>query len=145
MWHATYSFLICLFDIFAFLTILAIANGNTMNRYIEIESYDALLPLIAPGALLKGYAFQNIEFGRNAVQCRFEDCIFFGCSMPDVMRAELAPDCCVLPQLPVPFNPFPAQLYTAATLYAGYDYRNCLLYTSPSPRDPKTSRMPSSA
>ena len=23
--------------------------------------------------------------------------------------------------------------------------RNCLLYTSPSPRDPKTSRMPSSA
>ena len=25
------------------------------------------------------------------------------------------------------------------------DYCNCLLYTSPSPRDPKTSRMPSSA
>ena len=25
------------------------------------------------------------------------------------------------------------------------DYKNCLLYTSPSPRDPKTSRMPSSA
>ena len=24
-------------------------------------------------------------------------------------------------------------------------YRRCLLYTSPSPRDPKTSRMPSSA
>ena len=24
-------------------------------------------------------------------------------------------------------------------------YRSCLLYTSPSPRDPKTSRMPSSA
>ena len=23
--------------------------------------------------------------------------------------------------------------------------KNCLLYTSPSPRDPKTSRMPSSA
>ena len=26
-----------------------------------------------------------------------------------------------------------------------YKYRDCLLYTSPSPRDPKTSRMPSSA
>ena len=25
------------------------------------------------------------------------------------------------------------------------DYTACLLYTSPSPRDPKTSRMPSSA
>ena len=44
--------------------------------------------------------------------------------MPDVMRAELSPDCCVLPKLPVLFNPFPAQLYTAATLYAGYDYRH---------------------
>ena len=28
---------------------------------------------------------------------------------------------------------------------AGYKVGNCLLYTSPSPRDPKTSRMPSSA
>ena len=26
-----------------------------------------------------------------------------------------------------------------------YDINGCLLYTSPSPRDPKTSRMPSSA
>ena len=26
-----------------------------------------------------------------------------------------------------------------------YGYYGCLLYTSPSPRDPKTSRMPSSA
>ena len=31
---------------------------------------------------------------------------------------------------------------TAFLIYLSY---NCLLYTSPSPRDPKTSRMPSSA
>ena len=95
-----------------------------MNRYIEIENYDALLPLIVPGAVLEHYAFQNIEFGRDAVQCRFRDCIFFGCSMPDVMRNELAPDCCVLPELPVPFNPFPAHLYSPSELYEGYDYRS---------------------
>lgn len=95
-----------------------------MNRYIEIESYDALQPLLSPGALLEHYAFQNIEFGRNAVQCRFKDCIFFGCTMPGVMREELAPDCCVLPKLPTPFNPFPAHLYSPSELYAGYDYRN---------------------
>ena len=95
-----------------------------MKKYIEIETYDALLPLLQPGAVLRHYAFQNIEFGRNAVQCRYEDCIFFGCLMPDVMRNELAPDCCVLPKLPVPFNPFPAQLYTPSVLYAGYDFRN---------------------
>ena len=31
--------------------------------------------------------------------------------------------------------------------YMGFLFldKNCLLYTSPSPRDPKTSRMPSSA
>ena len=32
----------------------------------------------------------------------------------------------------------------AGTVSSGSD-RTCLLYTSPSPRDPKTSRMPSSA
>ena len=94
-----------------------------MNRYKEIESHEALLPLIYPGAVLRHYAFQNIEFGRNAVQCRFEDCIFFGCSMPEVMRAELAQDCCVLPKLAKPFNMVPARLYSPAELYAGYDYR----------------------
>ena len=31
------------------------------------------------------------------------------------------------------------------TKYTEYDISTCLLYTSPSPRDPKTSRMPSSA
>ena len=29
--------------------------------------------------------------------------------------------------------------------YSTVNYKDCLLYTSPSPRDPKTSRMPSSA
>ena len=36
----------------------------------------------------------------------------------------------------------------ALVLWESYDQNNnkcCLLYTSPSPRDPKTSRMPSSA
>ncbi len=95
-----------------------------MNRYIEIEDYDALLPLLVPGAVLEHYAFQNIEFGRSAVQCRFKDCIFFGCTMPDVMRDELSPDCCVLPRLAMPFNMFPSKLYSPDVLYAGYDYRN---------------------
>ena len=32
-----------------------------------------------------------------------------------------------------------------SALIFAYDYKNCLLYTSPSPRDEKVSRMPSSA
>lgn len=95
-----------------------------MKQYIEIENHDVLQPLLYPGAVLEHYAFQNIDFGNNAVQCRFKDCIFFGCSMPDAMRAGLASDCSVLPKLPSPFNPFPAHLYSPAELYAGYDFRN---------------------
>ena len=36
-------------------------------------------------------------------------------------------------------------LYSRRMLDALERIKNCLLYTSPSPRDPKTSRMPSSA
>ena len=37
-----------------------------------------------------------------------------------------------------------AELFGTEAVYEGA-YYGCLLYTSPSPRDPKTSRMPSSA
>ncbi len=95
-----------------------------MNRYKEIESEEALRPLIQQGGIIEHYAFQNIQFGNNAIECRFKDCIFFGCSMPITMRNNLPPCCCVLPALPVPFNMFPSRLYTAEELYAGYDHRN---------------------
>ena len=39
----------------------------------------------------------------------------------------------------LPIGKHPLQLYSQGTP------NGCLLYTSPSPRDPKTSRMPSSA
>ena len=42
-------------------------------------------------------------------------------------------------------HPFPA-LIAALTLIVGFEhFQSCLLYTSPSPRDLSTSRMPSSA
>ena len=36
-------------------------------------------------------------------------------------------------------------LRTGESAYKENNLKDCLLYTSPSPRDPKTSRMPSSA
>ena len=95
-----------------------------MNRYTEIESEEALLPLIQQGGTIEHYAFQNITFGEDALPCRFKDCIFFGCGMPNGMSDSLAPDCCVLPPLPTPFNIFPARLYSASELYEGYDCCN---------------------
>lgn len=95
-----------------------------MNRYKEIESEEALHALIQQGNILEHYAFQNIQLGSDAVRCRFKDCIFFGCSIPDDIRDSLSPDCYLLPSLPVPFDMFPSTLYSATKLYAGYDYRN---------------------
>ena len=37
------------------------------------------------------------------------------------------------------------EIKKSASVYNGAELLDCLLYTSPSPRDPKTSRMPSSA
>ena len=42
-------------------------------------------------------------------------------------------------------NPKNADQYRAALARLEQQYRDCLLYTSPSPRDGATSRMPSSA
>ena len=92
-----------------------------MNRYIEIENPEALATLLVSGATLRHYAFQYIEFWREAVQFRFDDCIFFGCTMPRVMREELGSNCYLLPKLNMPYNMFPSHLYSPAMLYEGYD------------------------
>ena len=53
----------------------------------------------------------------------------------------------VLPQIPVkePPAPTPAEGKDAALASGNETARDCLLYTSPSPRDRTRSRMPSSA
>lgn len=92
-----------------------------MKRYKEIENPEALEELLLPGSTIRHYAFQNLVFGREAVQCRFDDCLFFGCTMPRVMREELGENCYVLPKLNMPYNIFPSYLYSSAVLYSGYN------------------------
>ena len=43
------------------------------------------------------------------------------------------------------FNDGPLEIIAGGELIAGELHKGCLLYTSPSPRDLSTSRMPSSA
>ena len=47
--------------------------------------------------------------------------------------------------VPLHLRNAPTQLMKSLGYHDGYKYAHCLLYTSPSPRDPKTSLMPSSA
>lgn len=91
------------------------------TAYVEIESREALMPLLEAGKELSHYAFQAIRFGDEVAGIRFRDCLFIGCRIPDAMRPQLASDCYEIPDLTMPFKVFPPQLYSADTLYAGYD------------------------
>lgn len=91
------------------------------RAYIEIESREELLPLLVEGITLRHYAFQAIRFDERACACRYEDCLFIGCRIPDAMRERLGEGCYEFPAMSLPFELFPPKLYSADTLYAGYD------------------------
>ena len=96
-----------------------------MNRknYIEIECCDELQRLVAEEKMLRHYAFQSVDFTRvaEAAECDYTDCIFMGCNIPDDMRRRVDANCFIFPAMPKPFALFPAKLYSAQTLYAGYN------------------------
>ena len=94
-----------------------------MRNYVEIESQQALQALLEQRNRVEHYAFQGVDFksAETALECEFVDCIFMGCSMPEAMRRHLAPSCYLFPSMQKPFTLFPSELYSAATLYRGYD------------------------
>ena len=44
-----------------------------------------------------------------------------GCNIPEDMRRRVDANCFIFPAMPKPFGLFPAKLYSAQTLYAGYN------------------------
>lgn len=91
------------------------------TSYIEIESREELLPLLVEGDCLRHYAFQAIRFDERAACCHYEDCLFIGCRIPDVMRPMIGEGCYEIPAMAMPFKVFPPKLYAAHSLYSGYD------------------------
>ena len=73
--------------------------------------------------MLRHYAFQSVDFTRvaEAAQRDYTDCIFMGCNIPEGMRERIDANCFIFPAMPKPYNIFPAQMYSAETLYAGYN------------------------
>ena len=94
-----------------------------MRNYVEIESQQALQALLEQCHRVEHYAFQGVDFRsvEMALEREFVDCIFMGCSMPEAMRRHLSPSCYLFPTMQKPYMLFPAELYSAATLYRGYD------------------------
>jgi predicted Rossmann-fold nucleotide-binding protein len=103
-------------------------------HYTEIETKDQLQALLDSNSSIAQVAFQNIDLSVVPVDgsVRFDDCIFMGCVIPQELYELYCTECHIFPQMDVPFNMFPPQLYTAADLYDGYEpgnpgsYNNCL-------------------
>ncbi len=92
-------------------------------HYIEVESAIAFATIAQPPSGLCHYAFQGIDFNTQptAIQSTYDDCIFMGCKLPDAMHHNISPNCIILPHIDAPYKVFPATLYTAQTLYDGYN------------------------
>ena len=95
-------------------------------HYTEIETEDELRALLASSTVIEQVAFQNIDLSAVPVDgsTRFNDCIFMGCVIPDNLYVRYCTECHIFPQMDVPFNMFPAQLYSSADLYGGYEAGN---------------------
>ncbi len=93
------------------------------RNYVEIESLEALRELFAEGKMLRHYAFQSIDFSQEpkAMAATYTDCLFLGCKLPEPMREQVDANCYVFPALRRPYNMFAPKLYSAESLYAGYD------------------------
>lgn len=92
--------------------------------YKEIESVGELNRRLKYKNTLQHYAFQAINFykaSENIKLCRFIDCLFLGCDIPEDMLQRMDNDCIVFPRIKVPFRVFPSKLYTPKSLYRGYD------------------------
>lgn len=98
-----------------------------MQKYKEIESLEEFFEEIPEGTVASRYAFQAVNFTLPAFdeqKYSFRDCVFLGCEIPPRMHFAIGPECVVLSRIPMPFKVFPKELYSADTLYRGYDYRH---------------------
>lgn len=106
-----------------FLRTLAKTNQPTAMKYHEIESSDSAIRLFSSARIIRRYAFQAIDFtSLPEAECHdFADCLFLGCNIPDEMRRHIDHTCLIFPDISMPYKVYPARLYSAKTLYDGFD------------------------
>ena len=130
--------LITVASLLGFLVVNTLANQPLMTGYAltnyEIASYDAKIWQMLSVALLIALL---INVG-----------LYHGCNRKQLKRASPNPAFAyrfALPLLSSFIFLLTLMLSASYGLYHYKRYENCLLYTSPSPRDKRQSRMPSSA
>ena len=94
------------------------------NSYTVVESTSALPSPDASGCISQ-HVFKYVDFNEVPqyvfARHKFLDCCFMGCVIPPEMEEQLGSTCLVFPRLGRVYNVFRGKLYTAQTLYDGYD------------------------
>lgn len=100
-------------------------SKNT-KAYHEIETIDEVKNLLGNGGTISRCAFQDIDFRELECNagCCFEHCLFMGCRFTKEMKTQIDGTNLVFSHIDVPFNAFRNTLYTADTLYEGYELGN---------------------
>lgn len=101
------------------------------SLYKEVESIEELRLELQTVSVFEHYAFQDIDFNEvvdEVRNCNFIECLFMGCDMPQSMMNKIKGNSYHLPKMDLPFNVFPARLYTAKDLYLGYELNDAEYY-----------------
>lgn len=98
-----------------------------MPEYREIETVTQLLGLVTEPGQIDRHVFQNIDFtdlADLASESTFSNCLFLGCKLPESFTKGLDKSNLIFPRLDAPFDIYRSYLYSANSLYAGFDPRD---------------------
>lgn len=95
-------------------------------KYIEIESIDSVQDLLMSKSLISKYAFQSLDFSAITVEISsdFTNCLFLGCNLPESITRHIDSSCLIFPNISMPYKVYSATLYSADSLYKGFDPAN---------------------
>lgn len=98
-----------------------------MTDYREIDTVTQLLGLITEPGIIDRHVFQNLNFtdlADLAGECTYTNCLFLGCKLPEGFAKDLDKSNLIFPRLDAPFDIYRSYLYSAHSLYAGFDPRD---------------------
>ena len=98
-----------------------------MSDYREIDTVTQLLGLITEPGAIDRHVFQGIDFRDHldlAMESTYTNCLFLGCEMPEAFEHHLDKSNLIFPRLDAPFDIYRSYLYSAHSLYAGFDPRD---------------------
>lgn len=93
-------------------------------KYKEIESQHDLKRLLKEdGGIINKVAFQDIDltgYEEKVLKFYFTNCIFLGGKINNTIKEHIENENFIFPKLDVPYNLYPAKLYTKEKLYGAY-------------------------